>query len=594
MTARSRTWVAVWAAGAVAILGTMGTLAATTTVATARATSPNSKTKHVLLISVDGLHQFDLEKFINLHPDSALARLTRAGTQYNNASTSRPSDSFPGLLAPVTGGTPKSTGVFYDDSYSRSAFTPAAQTNTSSQDCSGPPGAETQYAENIDVNAPSTANNQTGTRTILGERIDPTQLPYELINGKCVPVYPNDFLRTNTIFTVAHQAGLATAWTDKHAAYQIVNGHGTPNSVDDLFTPEINADIIPAHIADTRANDISFPFPNPTGNAAGPIITDYVGNTEAYDQIKVDAILNQIDGKTSASDPAKGGTPAIFGMNFQSVSVGQKTVDPTLTCDPKRSVDVTKCDPNYVPGGYVATAQGITFTPQLDGLTTYASGVKTPGALDYVDDALSAMVNELNGRSLYNSTEIVIEAKHGQAPIDPAELARIGHAETTVLNNAGIQPAQVTDDDVALIWLADQSKTTAAVNALQASISNGNPAHIATILHGPQLARLYNDPSGDSHTPDMIVLPTLGTIYSGSHAKVAEHGGFSTDDNHVALVVVNEGGQPGGKVDQAVQTTQIAPTILQALGLDPGALDAVRMEGTAPLPTASAPTPAAF
>ncbi len=578
MAMRSRRWAAVVGAGAVAMLGTV---AATTTVATAR---DANNTKHVLLFSVDGLHQSDLEQFVRVHPDSTLARLTEAGTQYTNASTSRPSDSFPGVLAPVTGGTPKSTGVFYDDSYSRTAFTPSAQTNTSTQDCSGPPGAETQYAENLDVNAPSTANNQTGTRTILGEKIDPTQLPYELINGKCVPVYPNDFLHSNSIFTVAHQAGLATAWSDKHPAYQIVNGHGTPNSVDDLFTPEINADIIPDRLTDTRGNTISFPFPNSTGNAAGPVITDYVGNTEAYDQIKVDAILNEIDGKTSTGAPATNDPPAIFGMNFQSVSVGQKTVDPTLTCDPKRSVDVTKCDPNYVAGGYVATPEGLTFTPQLDGVTTYASGVKTPGALNYVDRALSAMVNELNGRGLYNSTEIIIEAKHAQAPIDPSKLARIGHAETTVLNNAGIQTAQVTDDDVALIWLADQSKASSAVEALQASVGNGNPAHIATILHGEQLAKLYNDPSTDSHTPDIIVLPTLGTIYSGSHAKVAEHGGFSTDDTHVALIVVNGGGQPGGKVDEAVQTTQIAPTILRALGLNPGALDAVWMEGTAPLP----------
>jgi hypothetical protein len=572
--------MAVGAAGAIATLGTLGTLTATTTVATAR---PTATSKHVLLISVDGLHQFDLEQFVRLHPDSNLAHLAEVGTQYTNASTSRPSDSFPGLLAPVTGGTSKSTGVFYDDSYSRTAFAPAAQTTTSTQDCSGPPGAETQYAENLDVNAPSTANNQTGTRTILGESIDPTQLPYQLTNGKCVPLYPNDFLRTNTIFSVAHKAGLPTAWSDKHPAYQIVDGHGTPNSVDDLFTPEINADIIPASLTDTRGNTIKFPFPNPTADPAGPIITDYVGNTEAYDQIKVDAILNEIDGKTSSGDKAKSGTPAIFGMNFQSVSVGEKTVDPSLTCDPKRSVDVTKCDPNYVPGGYLPTEEGFKFTAQLDGKTEYANGVTTPGALDFVDHSLGAMVNELKARGLYNSTEIIIEAKHGQAPIDPTRLSKIGHAEATVLDNAGIKTAQVTDDDVALIWLADQSLTESAVKALQGSVANGNPAHIATILHGDQLARLYNNPLTDTHTPDIIVLPTLGTIYSGSHAKVAEHGGFTADDTHVALLVVG-GAAPAGRVDEPVQTTQIAPTILRALGLDGGALDAVRLEGTQPLP----------
>jgi hypothetical protein len=79
------------------------------------------------------------------------------------------------------------------------------------------------------------------------------------------------------------------------------------------------------------------------------------------------------------------------------------------------------------------------------------------------------------------------------------------------------------------------------------------------------------------------------TIYTTSNAKVAEHGGLAADDTHVALLVVN--GQRGlgqgaqGRVIGAnIDTTQIAPTILQALGLDPSQLDAVRLEHTPPLP----------
>jgi len=37
-------------------------------------------------------------------------------------------------------------------------------------------------------------------------------------------------------------------------------------------------------------------------------------------------------------------------------------------------------------------------------------------------------------------------------------------------------------------------------------------------------------------------------------------------------------------VSAAVSTTQIAPTILESLGLNPQLLDAVRMEGTTSLP----------
>ena len=81
---------------------------------------PDVPAAHVLLLSVDGLHGFDLERFIANNPQSTLARLSEHGRTYTNASATRPSDSFPGLLAMVTGGTPRSTGVYYDDGYDRS------------------------------------------------------------------------------------------------------------------------------------------------------------------------------------------------------------------------------------------------------------------------------------------------------------------------------------------------------------------------------------------------------------------------------------------------------------------------------------------
>lgn len=52
--------------------------------------------------------------------------------------------------------------------------------------------------------------------------IDPAQLPVE--PETCQPVYPNRYLRVNTIFEVAWRAGLRTAWSDRHPAYQILSG----------------------------------------------------------------------------------------------------------------------------------------------------------------------------------------------------------------------------------------------------------------------------------------------------------------------------------------------------------------------------------
>src|SRR5262249_23773173 len=86
--------------------------------ANAAAHAPAPASKHVLLISVDGMHQNDLDWYVANHPSSTLAKLTHSGSEYTNALTSNPSDSDPGGTALMTGGNPKSTGVYYDVEYS--------------------------------------------------------------------------------------------------------------------------------------------------------------------------------------------------------------------------------------------------------------------------------------------------------------------------------------------------------------------------------------------------------------------------------------------------------------------------------------------
>jgi hypothetical protein len=130
----------------------------------------------------------------------------------------------------------------------------------------------------------------------------------------------------------------------------------------------------------------------------------------------------------------------------------------------------------------------------------------------------------------------------------------------------------------------------AARAALEADKNAANTARIDYILSGKELADQFGDPLKNTRTPDLIVQPLTGTIYTGSKAKVAEHGGFSEPDTHVALLVVNgtdnsnAGHANGHGVSARVTTTQIAPTILEFLGLDANQLDAVRMEGTKSLP----------
>src|SRR5450755_1913492 len=244
------------------------------------ATAQAADVDHVLLISVDGLHALDVERYVESHPNSALAELAKHGTTYTNARTPSNSDSFPGLLALVTGGSPISHGMFYDVSYDRTLFDP---TNTS---CSGRAGNTIVFDESID--------KYTSANVSLNV-IEPAMLPRRLDKqGNCVPVYPHDALKANTVFEVVKAAGGRTAWADKHPAYDLVNGP-SGKGVDDLYTPEI---------------------------AAGGADTD-AAKSMTYDDGKVAALINEIDGKTHDGNKHVG-VPALFGMNFQAVSVVQK------------------------------------------------------------------------------------------------------------------------------------------------------------------------------------------------------------------------------------------------------------------------------
>jgi len=495
---------------------------------------------HVLLISVDGLHALDVSRYVETHPHSALAELSRRGVTYTNARTPADSDSFPGLLALVTGGSPISHGLFYDVSYDRSIFDP---TNTT---CSGKPGNTMVFDESIDV------YNSAGVSLNI---IDPTKLPRVLdARGRCVPLYPHNAVRSNTIFEAVRAAGGVTAWADKHPAYDLVNGP-SGSGVDDLYTPEIT-------------------------NAPGFDSTVSVVCTAQNDFLKVQGVINQIHGRRHDGTPGLG-IPTIFGMNFQAVSVGQK-----LAKDNKDGSCTADTDPNIngQPGGY------------LDGSGT-PTAVLAYG-LRKTDEALGAMIQALKEQYIYESTLFIVTAKHGQSPINPRKVNKPGHFADLVaaLPDAGTNAGAIAianaaacstgpcgfvqDDDIALIWLQDQSQTKAVASYLNA---NAPALFIDEVLAGDELKLKFNSPVTDSRVPDIIVQPQYGTIYAGSSKKNAEHGGFSFGDTNVGLIVSN----PGLRVrvvKTPVATSQVAPTILQILGISPEVLKAVRVEHTPVLP----------
>jgi arylsulfatase A-like enzyme len=210
--------------------------------------------------------------------------------------------------------------------------------------------------------------------------------------------------------------------------------------------------------------------------------------------------------------------------------------------------------------------------------------------IQYVDTAIGQMVKELTKQGLLDSTLIIVSAKHGQSPIDINRVLRIpgddpsDEPPSQLLSPNGIGPglpvAQADEDDISMLWLTDQSQTESSVATLAA---NENLFGQGEIFAGPSLTLQFNDPLTDSRVPDIIVAPNVGVIYTGGTGKVAEHGGFAYDDRNVLLIVSNPKYKAATFIDQ-VETRQIAPTIVKALGLDPTQLSAVRSEHTETLP----------
>jgi hypothetical protein len=547
----------------------------------------HSSIQHVLLISIDGMHALD---FINCANGIStanggepycpnLASLKPTGVDYLFAYTSEPSDSFPGLMALMSGGSPRSVGAFYDDAYDRSLDPPAVTTGDglAAGPCvpyTTPTGTSTEYDEGIDYN--QTLLNGGAPSGVDGgvHSIDPKRLVRDPARG-CAPVFPWNFVRTNTIFGVVHASGGYTAWSDKHPSYSAVNGPGNGTNVDDYYAPEINS--IPVNLPGVSAGPVSCnPLPDQSAVSSSDTWTDSFQNIQCYDTLKVNAILNEINGRThNGSSPAP--VPAVFGMNFQSVSVGQKLIEKTLS--------------PTVTGGY------------LDGQGTPTSSLLSE--IEFADLSIGEMMAALKKNGLMNSTLIVITAKHGQSPIDSSRYLGISTfagdpistSPATIAANAGCLPYSEsplnptgigpTEDDVSLVWLNNQCTTENVVNMLETqSPTTNNIAGIGEIFWGAGITQLYNAPGLpplDPRTPDILVTPDIGVTYSGSTKKLAEHGGFAHDDTNVMMLLSNPSLR-AITVTTPVSTMEVAPTILKALGLSPQALQSVQQEGTAVLP----------
>ena len=607
-----------WCVGAVACAVVLGIVAAGSASAGVRPRSASHErvVKHVLLISVDGMHQSDLRWYVANHPSSELAQLVHGGREFRNAHTSDPSDSDPGGTAIMTGGDPRATGVYYDVEYSHHVFPPGTT------HCSGPvPGGNVIYDSPDDtLNAVSDLlHNGSGNTfpsideggSIYPNGVDAnpgaimalTPHPQSGLNPatypvgakSCQPIMPWDYLKVDTIFQVIHRAGMRTAWSDKHAVYSSFNGPGSGGrSIDDLFAPEIDSQAV-------EPNGVPYPQDDDWAHIDAA--------TKQYDSYKVRAVLNELDGYDHSGRHTVG-VPAILGMNFQAVSVAEKVDSPgTLTKNADGTYTVGPTEPaGYYPG---------TTTPRP----------LLAGAFRYVNAQLQRMVETIRRNGLAASTAIIITAKHGQSPQNPLLLKRIDDGPIiSAINQAwcvqqnptampdpatyctkGLSAGTVTplivagtDDDLWQSYLSVKTQPAAdfvkhylwhhsatAVLYDNDGVNRGTEqvAHsgLAKIYAGKEAADFFGVPYSEPRHPDVFGRVQVGVVYT-SGTKIAEHGGDNPADRDVPILVYAPGTVHDGASNQWVETTQIAPTILQLLDLNPRALQAVQQEGTRVLP----------
>ena len=488
-----------------------------------------SRITHVLVISIDGMHSHDMQTWIANNPTSALAGLAATGVNYTNAFTTQPSDSIPSTVGIFTGASPSLGGMYYDDAWHRVWAPPAAKGACVTGVANG---TLIDLKQGIDV-SPNSVNSG---------GINPANLVRDPFNG-CAPVYPHNMMRVNTIFEVIRGAGMYTAYSEKRPSYDFLNGpSGT--GVQDLYVPEING--------------VNLLTPSAI---------------EGFDNLRVTSILNEIRGLKSDGS-ASAPTPNVFGMNFQAINSAKKASNTS-------GYDAS--------GNFDATLQH---------------------ELAFVDGAIGSMLSAIRLQGLANSTAVIITAKHGESPltssrtiVDQTAIGAIVSAGGVPVTASPTSPkvGKTTQKTSELIWLprqdssgvpltaaAVQAETTLAVSTLTNSVdARFQPFWTSILSFGSGLP--FPDPTVDPASPDIVVVMKDGVNFEPqplpSPATFAEHGGFGENETHVPLLVSYPTWAPvsvSGPLN--VATRQIAPTVLSMLGLNPAALDAVRIEGIASLP----------
>lgn len=540
--------------------------------------TPAADLRRVLLLSIDGMHAVDLYKWVANNPPSNIGMLYLHGIDYPNATASTPSGGFPGILALTTGGSPRTTGVYDEDSYDRTLFPP-------SSDCSGAAGVEVIYDHTI-----------VEDWSQLRSPIEEGNLPRRLNDlGQCVPVYPHEFLAAPTLFEVVQASGRRTYWADNHAGYEILSGP-SGLGLSEFFSPSVSSPVANGgtlngvNLAGSLSSCNSM---NSVAGWSGAVeFATCLPAAQAYDDVKVQSLINKIEG-FSADGSRLSAVPTVLGINFSALQVAQR---------------LPVANAGYLNAGG-------------------DPGVLVEAALQHIDTSIGQILAALQTEHLIEQTLIVLTAKHGQAPVDRTKV-RTEHDPVNPVDNprtlvqmvdpsVGVETSFVNPNDnrkpvtgghvqtrdSALVWLQDQNNVNVSDvtqllsdplirSAMGASVRPSGSIFSSNIVSGSELALAFGDPQSSdplaaARAPNMFVQPESGVLYTtiaGEPRKLADSGGGTQDDINVPLLISNSAIVQHVSIYQPVSTKQVAPTILKALKLDVNELTAAVSEGTNPLP----------
>ena len=436
------------------------------------------------------------------------------------------------MVGQLTGGNPKTTGVYYDVTYNHALIDPTASPDAVPDPsvCAHPTlGANVPFDESIDrdksrldagqglPNLPSGILDLTSSP---GSLIDPAALPID--PATCQRVYPHSYLKVNTVFEVAKAHGLRTAWSDKHPAYEILNGPSGAG-LDDLFTPEINS------LADAAGHDWT------GGQLADPAVRPLQDPGRA-----------QRDQGLRPLRAPSGRHPS--GLRAE-LSVGvHRGEAPGL----RRGHGRVRRDRDRA-------------RPVL------------AASLGFVDHEIGELIAGLRRADIFHDTALILSAKHGQSPKDGSALKRIDDGAVIDALNAAWQDehadqpqplvAASLNDDGMLLWFSNGDRTRLAdafaTRFLRSYDGDGTSsdgqakatdiaaapvpytsAGLDAIHAGADAAAFIGTTTADPRVPDLIGVVQHGVVYTGKTAKIAEHGGDDPQDRHVPLVVSGPGHQP--------------------------------------------------